>query len=390
MLDTRWWFTLIETLLWVLIVSFVIVAWFQVLSDVWVGKIQLIEKTKIEKQAYFASEKFFEMIKKGGTIDYEEYWNRSSYSTWFTDGYYTDRTGFWNFWDNRPTVWNTNYGRGPYHCLSKVGNNMWTNGCLLDYNIRNWWWSTHEDKRGPQRYMQYSNQFIDRNSDEDGNIWDENGDGEFMGDADDLFIWIGPKAFSGIVLSSDENRVWELYLINTQKAQRTIFRWNITDDPNAPASASCDRTTTPYSPTWDGCLWTIEYLQLVGEDYGYDHDLWTQDGNGSQGDGILDTWLIHNDFTIDGSTPVAGSSGTEYWQKIFPDSLHVSNVEFHLYPNKDLEYSWRDVSSSIQVAPYVQVQITLTPSWKEKRKITSTIPSVDIISTIQLSQLDFR
>jgi hypothetical protein len=37
---------------------------FQALSAIGVGKVKLIEQTQVEKQAYFAGEKFFEMIKK--------------------------------------------------------------------------------------------------------------------------------------------------------------------------------------------------------------------------------------------------------------------------------------------------------------------------------------
>ena len=48
----------------ILIVSAVMVAGFQALSAIGIGKIKIIEKTRIEKEAYFASEKLFEMIKK--------------------------------------------------------------------------------------------------------------------------------------------------------------------------------------------------------------------------------------------------------------------------------------------------------------------------------------
>lgn len=41
----------------------------------------MIEKSEIEKESYLAAEMFFELIKKGGTIDYEEYWNRTAMDT---------------------------------------------------------------------------------------------------------------------------------------------------------------------------------------------------------------------------------------------------------------------------------------------------------------------
>ena len=57
-------FTLVELLVSITIISFVIVAAIQVLSDTGVAKIKLIEKTRIEKEAFFSVEKFVELIKK--------------------------------------------------------------------------------------------------------------------------------------------------------------------------------------------------------------------------------------------------------------------------------------------------------------------------------------
>ena len=84
---------------------------------------------------------------------------------------------------------------------------------------------------------------------------------------------------------------------------------------------------------------------------------------------MIDTWIIHEDFLTTAADVVAGSNATSYWQPIFPNSINVSNVEFYLFPNKDLEYSWRDTNAAIQMAPYLQIKMTLQPSWKEKRKI---------------------
>lgn len=382
------WFSLVEILMGILIVSIVMLAGFQALTSIWIGKVKLIEKTKIEKEAFFATEKLFEMIKEGWVIDYEEYWNRDSYDTTFANGHYANRSGFWNFWDNRWSVWNTSYGRNPYHCLSKNGDNMWTDGCLMvEYNVRYGWWWADEDKDGQQRYTQYLRQFIDRNSDNDTDGWDENGDGSIVNDADDFYIGIWPDAF---VWTTDPNRVWELYFISADGDERTYFRWNVGTDPDAPASATICDFTNPEEPTWESCLGTLEFLKLVGRDYGYDHNSATQDTNGSQWDGIIDTWLIHSDFTSDASTPVAASTATQYWQKIFPDTMNISDVEFYLYPSKSLEHSWRDTDSSIQMSPYLQIKYTIEPSWKEKKKIRWNSPAVHINSTVSLSDLDFR
>ncbi len=81
-------FSLIEVLVGILIVSLILITGFQTLSSIGIGKVKLIEKTKIEKESYFLAERFFEMIKKGGILDYEEYWNRTNYNTAYQSGHY--------------------------------------------------------------------------------------------------------------------------------------------------------------------------------------------------------------------------------------------------------------------------------------------------------------
>jgi len=86
--------------------------------------------------------------------------------------------------------------------------------------------------------------------------------------------------------------------------------------------------------------------------------------------GEIDTWFIHPDFLSNSSSSiVAGSDNVNYWQPIFSNTIHVKNLEFHVYPNKSTEYSWRDTSPTLQVAPYIRIKMILAPSWKVKRKI---------------------
>lgn len=371
MKKTNTWFSLIEILIGMLIVSIIMISAFQALSAVWIAKIKLIERTKIEKQAYFATEKFFEMIKKWGTIDYEEYWNRYSFNTSYSSGHFDTMSGFWN-------------NGSIYHCISGdwLINQMWTGGCL-DNSVG---YTNHlgvDFRNTDQKYNQYSLQFIDRNSDFDSDGWDEDWDtdGNILSDDDDLFLGIWPDAFSG---SSDTNKVWELYFINWDGNERTYFRWNVGLDLDA-TLGSCSWWEA-MTGTW--CLGTIEFLKLSWYDYWDDFTPSTSDA--WEADGKIDTWFIHNDFNASGTDIVAGSNAINYWQPIFPNSIHVSNVEFYVYPNKSLEYSWRDPDSSIFIAPYVQIKMTLQPSLKEKRKIKGSVPLVNISTTIQLSSLDLK
>ncbi len=349
-------FTLIEILVGILIVTIVILSGFQVLSSAGIAKIKLVEQTRIEEEAYFASEKFFEMIKKGWTIDYEEYWNRSSYNETLQNGYYKNPTGYGN-------------NGAIYYCASKNNTTMWTGGCLANFWVTQTWVSVANQTGKRQKYWEYALQFIDYNSDADGDGGDEDGDGNHIGDDDDLYLWIGPKAFSG-------SQVQELYLINAQGNERTYFRWNIQSDSYAPAGSTCNTTTG----VWEKCLWTIEFLKLSGED--------------SDSDGRIDSWYIHPDF-LPNTTSVQATAGNmkdgniwKYWQPIFSDTINIQDVEFHLYPNKDAEYSWRDSDESLKVAPYLQLKMTLTPSWKEKRKISWSVPQIPITTTLSLLDLD--
>lgn len=381
------WFTLIETLVAILIVSIVMIWAFRALSAVWIAKVKIIEKTEIEKQAYFAGEKFFELIKKWWTIDYEEYWNRYSYDTSYMSGHFLQASGFWNYgrWGVVETL---SYGDAPYSCISNWGA-VWDNGCLSDKNTSfdggdqniDYTWE-------PQRYTQYERQFIDRNSDNDNDLWDEDGDGNIIGDDDDLFLGVWPEAFSW---SINKNKVGEIYLMNQQWNERTLFRWNVglADTSDIAPGDICD-FTDPEKPVGWACQWTLQMLRLSWRDYGHDHSIWSIDSDGSQYDGVIDTWIIHQDFSSTSSEIIAGVDAENYWQNVFPDSIHVRDVEFYVYPSKDLELSWRDPDLWVLIAPYLQISMTLQPSAKIKKKLIGQTPSVDITTTIQLTHLDIR
>jgi len=317
------WFTLIETLVGTLIFSVVVIAGFSALNSILVWNVKLIEKTNIQKEAFYFSEKLFEMIKTWGLIDYEEYWNRYSYDTTYGSGHFINPTGFGN--DNS----------SPYYCLSWNALSMWTAWCLTGFNTNPASSTLNSDYSWtPQRYGQYEVQFIDYNSDSDNDVWDED---------------------------------------NSAEAEYS--------DPDAPTWATCTWTNTM---TGSGCLWTIEFLKLTGVDYGYDH---LNTGGAFDNDGLIDTWLIHDDFESSAGDVVATAGSPNYWQALFPDTIHVRDVQFFPYPNKDLEYSWRDGSSDINISPYVRISMTLTPSWKSRKKIRGEVPEIEINTTVQLTDI---
>jgi len=392
------WFSLIEVLIGILVVSIVMVGAFSTLTAVGIGKVKIIEKSSIEKESYFAAERLFELIKQGWTLDYEEYWNRTVINmTWaalYQSWHYAIPSWFWNFGYNW-VYWTSTVGNFTY-CMSTSGTSMWNEWCLTNFNISSDSTVQNRDIRGSQQfYGQYRSQFIDYNSDADNDLWNENNSTKvfenFLGDSDDLFLGSWPSAFTWS--STNSWSVQELYLINKNSNIRTFFRWNVDNDPYAPSSSICSWTQ---DMTWSWCLGTIEVLKLEWTDDGYRHGVhngflpgWYWDD-----DWEIDTWLIHSDFltwSVIGDDRIYAWENTySYWQPIFSDTIHVSNFEVLAFPNKDPEFSWRDTDPSLRVTPYVQVKITLQPSWKVKRQIKWDFPSTEIITTIQLSDLNFQ
>ncbi|MCH8518639.1 prepilin-type N-terminal cleavage/methylation domain-containing protein [Candidatus Gracilibacteria bacterium] len=350
-------FTLVEIIVSLLILSFVFISAFQILSYVGIAKIRLVEKSQIEKEAFFASERLIDLIKKGGTIDYEEYWNRQAIGTGlFIGGHFSVASGF----GNEGTM---------YYCLSGDGSPMGMSGCLTGFNRTISSPSSSSYLGQQQRYGQYRLQYIDHNSDANDDDGDADGSGSFIGDDDDLFLGRGPDTFS---FGDDAG---ELYLINASGDERTYFRWKYILDPDAPTGASCPISSGGKMLSGTGCLGTIQTLKLQGED--------------TNGDGSINEWIIHSDFVADTSRTLATSSDIDqYWQNIFSNRIHVSQAEFYLYPNQDLDYAWADSRPDLQVAPYLQLHITLEPSWRERKRLRGVIPSVDIATTIHLSQVD--
>ncbi len=114
------------------------------------------------------------------------------------------------------------------------------------------------------------------------------------------------------------------------------------------------------------------------------------DPDGSQNDGIIDTWMIDPKFTTHSTEVVAGSDAQSYWKALFPESVNVMQVEFYAFPNKSSQLAWKEPGQQYQIAPYIQVKMTISPSWKEKKKIRGKIPQSEFTTTIGLTDLDFR
>ncbi|MDD3303029.1 MAG: prepilin-type N-terminal cleavage/methylation domain-containing protein [Candidatus Gracilibacteria bacterium] len=377
-------FTLVEILISITIFSFIITSGFYVFSNVSIGKVKLVEKTNIEKEAYYFSEKLFEEIKKGGVIDYEEYFNRRVVgNTTYQSGHYLKDTGYGNF-GSGGIVGTTNYGDYIYLCRSRNGTSMGTGGCFN--NTFNSYPGNVKTK--PQRYGEYSIQFIDYNSNKNNDtskclpaagmkLGDENCDGSIVGDDDDENIGIGPETFDS------SGAVQELYLISGDKKTRTLFRWNVSLDSNKPTSATCDFTTQS-NPTGDGCFGQLEFIKLNAKDWGVNHN-YSSPSNGLY-DGITDTWVVSPSFSGIGGI-IAGSNTTNYRVPLFSDTVSVKNVKFFLYPNRDLNLAWKDPMVTSIYSPYLRISYTLVPSRKKRKTIKGEVPELNFSTTITLSDL---
>jgi len=362
-------FSLIEIMLGILIVSIVMTAWFFALSSVSIGKIRLIESTNIEKELFYFSEKFFDAIKAGGLIDYEEYFNRQNVgATTYLSGHYDLDT------------WFGNGATEIYYCHSWTGasNSMWTWGCITDYNTS---WG---DLTGTGLlYGQYAYQFIDFNSNADNDWWDEDGDGSFLGDDDDEYLGAWPSAFAS------SWAVDEIYLLSSDWKQRTFFRFHVKNDPYRPTWATCTWfTSEPSLISGSGCLWNIEVLKLKWVDWGNDHNKNSWDT--TEYDGIVDTWIYDTETYGVGEIVAFAWTDEDYWVSLFPEDVNVKNIEFFLYPNKDMEYAWKENDVSINIAPYLRIKIILTPWWKKRAAIKWNPWEFHFSTTLSLSDILLR
>lgn len=390
--------TLIEIMLWVLITAIVLISWFEAYTKIWIWKIRLIENTNMQKDSFYFSEKLFQLVKEWGTVDYEEYFNRKVVWTTYWSGHYNESTWFWNFWrystfNNNNNVGTWNYGAWFYLCRSWVWiwNKLsdtwcydnWLNSTWIDYSL----WI-------PQRYGQYSFQYLDYNSNYDNDtaqcpwarpLWDENCDWNAVWDDDDEYLWEWP-----IVFNWGED-VKELYLLSWNKTERTLIRWNILEDSFKPSGVNCTITWWVV-PTWDGCRWTIEFLKLEWKDWWLDHNDLVNDVDWTQYDWVVDTWLI--DWKFSGlsnitqlSSVVAWSTVDNYWEPLFPDDINVTDFKVYLYPNVDFDKSWRNLNLSSSISPYTTINFKIKPSWKTRLMLKNDSRELSFSTTINLTDI---
>lgn len=393
-------FTLFELMVSMAIFALLMISVLESVGSIGIIRQKWDTKITLLQELYFFSEKLASAIKDGGTVDYEEYWNRQVVGSWGTQSWHYARpTGFGNYGQAGviSTVNNFDaekFWSGFYFCRSGVGiwSKVWTWGCVEGKNS---FWNTQSPDTNYtgayQRYGQYGYQFWDYNGNYDADMGNEDGDmsGNILQDEDDTDIGNGPVALSGAMS--------ELYLINHVTLERTYFRWTYRQDPDT--VLACDPATG------DNCLGNIEMLRLIGKDLGMSHsgDL-SQDSTAY--DGKIDTWVCHLDWRCSGpALPSpnsiyrlpASTGSTNEWIPLFPDYVNVRSLSFTVYPQKDPVRSWNasDCVSgtcpadyiSTFINPYVKIQMNLGLAWSKRSVIRGDNPTISVSTTINLSNL---
>ena len=128
--------TIVELMISMTVFSLIMITVISAVQAMMVGRVKSLNRITLIEQLYFFSEQLFTEIKNGGTIDYEEYWNRHAMETPIGSGHYTEPSGVGNY-GGGATVGGVGYGAVPYLCRSGSGTSMGTGGCLTTNNDSN-------------------------------------------------------------------------------------------------------------------------------------------------------------------------------------------------------------------------------------------------------------
>lgn len=373
-------FTLVEITIVIAIFSMIVIYVFSSVIGVSVLRSHVMSKIELEEWLHFFVEQLVTTIKEWWVVDFEEYWNREVVGLSTLSGHYSTPSWFWNYgpgWDN-----NGNFGNALYFCVSPNASNgpkLWTGWCIWGNNTYGIGWNSGMVLSGAyQRFWQYKEQFWDYNSNQSDDGGDQNGDGRIKGDDDDYQLGDGPTLTSALLNPK------ELYMIQPILKERLFLRWNIKQDPYAPAWVSC--TCNPNgdcSGSW--CLGNIQMLRLVGKDIGYNHVL----GTGAF-DGIIDTWVCHpwwksNCSFILGNDRLPGSSLDDGWVDIFPQFVNIRDVSFTIAPLKDSNEAYSSKNNDDFIHPYARISLRVWYGWEKRKLLRNIDPEITLTTMVSLT-----
>ncbi len=338
--------TLIEIMLAITVLSSIMVVTLEAISGTLAFRKQATDELDLSTQSYLALEVLTRTIKDGGSIDYEEYWNRSRVGTGVEYWVYSGATGFGNYGYNGTIDGATaNFWSGKYVCayqswsIDKACDKTWNS---FDGTVQN-----VDTSNKPQRFGQYATTFYTYkwNADNDSN-------GNIIGDYDDEDPGFGPVAIP------NNGSPKELYLIKRTSSgvERLIIRNRYIDDPS----------WCPMGGNTGSCRWQLEILKLKGSDEGLNHDGVTGSG---VFDGIIDTWRCHPDYTCAGvlawTSNLPIGTGSEF-VPLLPPTISVLNWQLDVAPIKDGNRSWRER----QYSQAQSVRLTVTLGWSHAHQQT--------------------
>ncbi len=89
--------TLVELMVAMTIFAMIISSVFLTVQYMSMARMNTAHRMELTQQLYLFQEQLFTLIKDGGTIDFEEYWNRKVFGTETKNGHYKTPTGFGNY-----------------------------------------------------------------------------------------------------------------------------------------------------------------------------------------------------------------------------------------------------------------------------------------------------
>jgi prepilin-type N-terminal cleavage/methylation domain-containing protein len=113
-------FTILELMISMTLFAIIITSVILAVEHLSIARIKTLNRVALMEELYFFSEQLFMKIKDGGTIDYEEYWNRQAVGTQTQSGRYMKPTGVGNYGTGGILLSGT-YGTGIYLCRSNSG-----------------------------------------------------------------------------------------------------------------------------------------------------------------------------------------------------------------------------------------------------------------------------
>lgn len=119
--------TIMELMVSMAVFSLIMISVLVSVQSMTVARIKSMNRIALIEQLYFFSEQFFTEIKNGGTIDYEEYWNRRAFRSEMSSGHYLNPSGVGNYGSGGSlanTLSNPEFGTEPYLCRSEENESM--------------------------------------------------------------------------------------------------------------------------------------------------------------------------------------------------------------------------------------------------------------------------